>query len=79
MRLGIINHLPYEINLFSKGYEYKLLGLFKTNIHLISVEQGGRLHLLGTDINGCDVFSRLFFGGQISLTIGFLALLIAFN
>ena len=68
----------YKINLFSKGYEYKFLGLIKTNIHLISVEEGGQLHLLGTDINGCDVFSRLFFGGQISLTIGFLALLISF-
>jgi len=66
------------IKLFSKGYEYKLFGIFKTNIHLLGVNDGCNLHLLGTDINGCDVFSRLFFGGQISLTIGFLALLISF-
>ncbi len=68
----------YKINFFSKGYEYKLFGLFKTNIHLISKDENCSLHLLGSDINGCDVYSRLFFGGQISLTIGFLALLISF-
>lgn len=46
--------------------------------HLVNVDEPGRLFLLGGDINGRDVFSRLFYGGQISLTIGFLALLISF-
>ena len=68
----------YKIRLFSKGYEYKLFGLFKTDIHLISKPSDCNLFLLGTDINGHDVYSRLFFGGRISLTIGFLALLISF-
>ena len=68
----------YKISLFGKGYEYKILGLFKTNIHLISKPEDCNLFLLGTDINGHDVYSRLFFGGRISLTIGFLALLISF-
>lgn len=66
------------IKVFAKGFEYKFLGLFKTNIHFLGVDDGCNLHLLGTDINGCDVFSRLFYGGQISLTIGFLALFISF-
>ena len=35
-----------------------------------NVEEGGELYLLGTDINGRDNFSRLLYGGQISLTIG---------
>ena len=43
-----------------------------------NVEKGGELYLLGTDINGRDNFSRLLYGGQISLTIGFLALLVSF-
>lgn len=68
----------YNIKFFSKGYEYKLFGLIKANIHLISKPDDCNLFLLGTDINGHDVYSRLFFGGQISLTIGFLALLISF-
>lgn len=66
------------LGLFKKGFEYKLFGIFKTNIHLLATQDGCNFHLLGTDINGCDVYSRLFYGGQISLTIGFLALLISF-
>ena len=46
--------------------------------HLVSVDPQGRLFLLGTDINGRDIFSRILFGGRISLTIGFLALFISF-
>ena len=68
----------YNIKFLSKGYEYKILGLIKCNLHLIVPDKGCELFLLGTDINGCDVYSRLFFGGQVSLTIGFLALLISF-
>lgn len=67
-----------RIKFFAKGYEYKFLGLIKCNLHLIVPQKNSNLFLLGTDINGCDVYSRLFFGGQISLTIGFLALLISF-
>ncbi len=68
----------YKIKFFSHGFEYKLFGIFKTDIHLISKPENCNLFLLGTDIGGHDVYSRLFYGGQISLTIGFLALLISF-
>lgn len=51
---------------------------FFQNGKLIGIENGGQLFLLGTDINGRDNFSRLLYGGQISLTIGFLALFISF-
>lgn len=27
-------------------------------------------HILGTDQNGCDIFSRLMYGGRVSLTVG---------
>ncbi len=68
----------YYLKFFSEGYEYKFLGLFKTNRHFVTVDEPGRLFLLGADINGRDNFSRLLFGGRISLTIGFLALFISF-
>jgi len=68
----------YYIKLFGKGEPYKFLGIIPSDRHLFSVQEGGKLYLLGTDINGRDVFSRLLFGGRISLTIGFLALLVLF-
>lgn len=68
----------HYVKLFAEGFEYKFLGLIKTNKHLIGTDKGGELHLLGCDINGRDNFSRLLYGGRISLTIGFLALLISF-
>ncbi len=68
----------YKVKYFSVGEPYKLLGFIPFKRHFYNVEKGGELYLLGTDINGRDNFSRLLYGGQISLTIGFLALLVSF-
>lgn len=77
----------YYLKFFIRGERYKFLGLIPSSRHLVGVvgdeknslsSSGGRLYLLGTDINGRDVFSRILFGGRISMTIGFLALLVLF-
>jgi peptide/nickel transport system permease protein len=68
----------YPIKLFAKGESYKILGFIPCDVHLFGVDSPARIFLLGSDINGRDNFSRLFFGGQKSLTIGFLGLLISF-
>ncbi len=68
----------HYIKFFSKGEPYKFLGLIPMKRHLITTDSDGRLFLLGADINGRDVFSRLLFGGRISMTIGFLALFVLF-
>jgi peptide/nickel transport system permease protein len=46
--------------------------------HLFGVSGQGRIHLLGTDESGRDSFSRLLFGGRISLFIGLVGILISF-
>ena len=61
------------LRLLGHGYEYKLLGLIATDLHLIGVE-GARaeetLFMLGTDVQGRDLWSRLMLGTQMSLSIG---------
>ncbi len=68
----------YYLHFLVQGEPYKLLGLIPGNLRLMGVEAPGQLSLLGNDINGRDLFSRMLIGGQISLTIGFLSLFIVF-
>lgn len=78
MKYKLDRSKKYYLKFFSQGQPYKFLGLIPMKRHLVTVEPDGRLFLLGSDINGRDVFSRLLFGGRISMTIGFLALFVLF-
>lgn len=59
----------FSIKFFVRGWEYTLIPGVKSNLHLFGVEDGGTIHLLGTDKMGRDLLSRIFFGGRVSLLI----------
>ncbi len=64
------------IGLFVRGYPYKVLGLFETDVHLLGVRgprSGDQMHLLGTDRLGRDQWSRLMYGTRTSMTVGLVA------
>jgi peptide/nickel transport system permease protein len=75
-----VDRTPHPVYAFVQGEPYRFLGLIPTNVHLFGTapDDSAKVHLLGTDQNGRDIFSRLLFGGQVSLTIGFISILIAF-
>lgn len=69
---------PYPIRFFSRGEPYKLFGLIPSDIHLFTVEAPARIYLWGGDLQGRDVYSRILFGGRVSLTIGIVAIMISY-
>jgi peptide/nickel transport system permease protein len=65
--------VKYPIYFFVKGDPYKLLGFIPANIHLFGTDPANpdaKVFVLGTDKLGRDQFSRILYGGRISLFIG---------
>lgn len=73
-RTYVLNEeVQYPLYFFVPGEEYKLIGFIPTNIHLFGTDpadEDARIFVMGTDRLGRDQYSRLLFGGQISLFIG---------
>lgn len=64
---------PARIEFFTSGDRYSILEMFSTTRHLFGVQAPATLFLMGTDGFGRDQFSRLLYGGQVSLFAGFVA------
>jgi peptide/nickel transport system permease protein len=87
MRLIDVGSFEYEedparelpLRFLVRGAEYYLVGFIPTNIHLYGVDPPNRVLLLGSDSFGRDVLSRLFYGAQISLTVGVVGIAISFT
>ncbi len=65
--------VKYPVRLFVKGDPYKLLGLIPMSIHLFgttSDDPKASVFIMGTDSLGRDYFSRIIYGGRLSLMIG---------
>lgn len=71
----------HAIRLFARGFEYRFLGLFETNIHLlgtgIAEEEVSAFYPLGTDRLGRDMLSRLMYGTRVSMSIGLIGVMIS--
>jgi peptide/nickel transport system permease protein len=72
--------IKIPVRLFAKGFEYKWLGFIPSDIHLIGVEgalAGETLFILGTDMQGRDLWSRLMVGTRTSLIIGLASVVVS--
>ena len=76
MEWGVDEKRILPLRFFTSGYEYKVFGLFTTDLHLFGIEKPSArnsFHLLGTDRLGRDQWSRLMHGTRVSLSIGLVA------
>lgn len=80
----------HAIKFFVQGDAYKLLGMLDGSTHFFGIEAEqairpspikaaplARIHLLGTDQLGRDVFSRLVYGSQVTLSIALISLIVS--
>jgi peptide/nickel transport system permease protein len=67
------------LHFFIRGDKYKLFGLIPATVHLFGTgDKKYPVFLLGADQFGRDVFSRLLYGSQISLSIGVIGIALSF-
>jgi peptide/nickel transport system permease protein len=69
----------YSLRYFCSGDAYNFWGIDNVEMHLVCVEKGGTLFLLGTDRLGRDILSRIIYGARISLTIGIIGIILSFS
>lgn len=66
------------ITLFGKGPDYKLWGLWESDVHLLATENPrDKFFLFGADRLGRDMFSRVMYGTRVSLSIGLIGVVIS--
>ena len=69
---------PLPLMFFCEGSKYKLVGLIPSDTHLVCAPEGGTIFLWGSDRLGRDVFSRILYGAQLSLTVGIIGITVSF-
>lgn len=70
--------LPMPLQFLCEGSQYKIFGLIPSNTHLFCAPEGATVFLWGSDRLGRDVFSRILYGAQLSLTVGLIGITVSF-
>jgi peptide/nickel transport system permease protein len=65
------------IKFFFKGDPYTLFGFIHSDIHLVGVDLPQRIYITGADALGRDMFARTLVGGQISMTVGLVGVILS--
>ncbi|MCD1634013.1 ABC transporter permease [Martelella mediterranea] len=66
------------IGFFVRGPEYKMWGLFPSDLHLVGpLKAHDPFYLLGADKLGRDLFSRVIYGTRVSMSIGLIGVCIS--
>ncbi len=67
------------VGFFVRGQEYKLWGLIPMDVHLIGPKNvEDPFYLLGSDLLGRDVLSRIIYSARVSLTVGLVGIALTF-
>lgn len=69
---------PMPLEFFCEGQQYRLMGLIPSDTHLFCAPEGATVFLWGSDRLGRDVFSRILYGAQLSLTVGLIGITVSF-
>ena len=67
----------YPLQFFTQGAPYTIVKGVNATTHLLGVSSPGHLYLFGTDDFGRDEFSRMLYGGRISILAGWIGAAIA--
>ncbi|MEP1330781.1 ABC transporter permease [Pseudophaeobacter sp.] len=69
---------PLPLEFLCEGKRYRLAGLIPTTTHLFCAPEDATVFLWGSDRLGRDVFSRILYGAQLSLTVGLIGITVSF-
>ena len=72
-KTGKVEFTQQEVKYTVNGEEFSFIQVVETGKTINSLAEPNADHILGTDKDGRDVFTRLMYGGRISLMVSFIA------